>query len=527
MWRRALRQSALGAGLLGCRDHRDKDFSGGGTEMTTVEITSGSIRGSESDGVRAWLGVPYAAPPVGANRFRPPQPLEPWSEVRDALEYGPSCPQPSARPAGWTEESSLSEDCLYLNVWSPSADGRGRPVMVWIHGGGYAIGSGSWPLYDGAALARRGDVVVITVNHRLGPFGYLHLAEVAGAEFAASGNNGMLDLVAVLRWVRDNAAAFGGDPGNVTIFGESGGGAKVSCLLAMPDARGLFHRAAIQSGPGLRVSSPGSADRSARALLEQLDIAPDKVSDLWSKSAEEILAATAKMGPAGGMAGGFSPVLDGTVIPAHPVDALADGSAADVPVLIGCNQDEGAGGLPAELDEAGLRERLSGFEDEDVERILSTYRALFPQASELDVLSYATTDSSMRLGSTRLAEAKLRAGGTPVFTYFFTYAMAGRAGHGYEIAFVFDNIREPITRPSVSRQRLADQMSEAWIAFARDGDPAHAELDKWNAYSVPERSTMVFGRDGGSLESDPSAEARELWETLPAPTRPLALFGRR
>ena len=196
--------------------------------------------------------------------------------------------------------------------------------------------------------------MVITVNHRLGPFGYLHLAEFGGAEFAASGNNGMLDLVAVLRWVHDNAAVFGGDPGNVTIFGESGGGAKVSCLLAMPDARGLFHRAAIQSGPGLRVGSAESAGRSARSLLGHLGIAPERIEDLWSVSPEAILAATAQMGPAGGMAGGFSPVLDGSVVPAHPVDALADGRAADVPVLIGCNQDEGAGGLPAELDEAGL-----------------------------------------------------------------------------------------------------------------------------------------------------------------------------
>lgn len=495
--------------------------------MTTVEIASGPIRGTESDGVRVWKGVPYAAPPVGANRFRRPQPVEPWSATRDALDYAPSCPQPSTRPPGWSGETLLSEDCLYLNVWSPSSDGEKRPVLVWIHGGGYSIGSGSWPLYDGAALARRGEAVVVTVNHRLGPFGYLHLAELGGAEFAASGNNGMLDLVEVLRWVRDNAAVFGGDPGNVTIFGESGGGAKVSCLLAMPDARGLFHRAAIQSGPGLRVSSPESAGRSARALLDHLGVAPERIGELWSASSEDILAATAQMGPAGGMAGGFSPVLDGTVVPAHPVDALADGSAADVPVLIGCNQDEGAGGLPAELDEAGLRERLSGFSDEHAAEIVGTYRALFPQASALDVLSYATTDGSMRLGSTRLAEAKLRAGGSPVFTYFFTYAMAGRAGHGYEIAFVFDNIREPIARPSPSRQRLANQMSEAWIAFARDGDPAHADLDKWPAYTVPERSTMVFGREGGALEPDPSAAARELWDRLPAPSRPLALFGRR
>jgi para-nitrobenzyl esterase len=472
-----------------------------------VTTTAGDLRGAEIDGIKVFKGVPYAAPPMGPNRWRPPQPVAPWSGVRDALDLPPSCPQPTQRPTGWSQEQATSEDCLYLNVWTPGlGDGR-RPVMVWIHGGGYSIGSGSWPLYDGAALARRGDVVVVTVNHRLGPFGYLHLGELAGDDYAASGNNGQLDLVAVLEWVRDNVGGFGGDPGNVTVFGESGGGAKISTLLAMPPARGLFHRAAIQSGPGVRVGSVEGGTKAARALLDNLGITD--VGELWSVPADKLLSATS-----GGMGrGGFRPVLDGTVVTGHPAEALADGTATDVPVLIGCNRDESAGALPAELDDAGLRERLAVFGADRVDEIVDVYRNAYPDIAPLDLLSYVLTDSRMRAGSITLAEAKVKGTASPVFMYFFTYAMAGRAGHGYEIQFVFDNVREPVARPSASRQQLADVMSEAWLAFARDGDPGHAGMAKWPGYSPPERATMIFGRDDCEVVDDPDAAARELWST--------------
>lgn len=481
--------------------------------MTEVRArtTAGQLRGAETEGIRAFKSVPYAAPPVGANRWRAPQPVQPWTGVRDALDLPPSCPQPTRRPAGWTQEQATSEDCLYLNVWTPAVgDGGRRPVMVWIHGGGYSIGSGSWPLYDGTALARRGDVVVITVNHRLGPFGYLHLGELAGEEYASSGNNGQLDLVAVLEWVRDNVANFGGDPGNVTVFGESGGGAKISTLLAMPAARGLFHRAAIQSGPGVRVGSVEGATKAARRLLESLDIPESRVDDLWSVPPAKLLEA------GGGIGGGLRPLLDGRSVTGHPVEALADGTAIDVPVLIGCNRDESAGSLPAELDEAGLRERLAVFGEEHVDEIVAVYRDAHPDASVIDLLSFVLTDSRMRGGSIRLAEAKTRGTSSPVFMYFFTYDMAGRAGHGYEIQFVFDNVRQPVARPSASRQHLADVMSEAWLAFARDGDPGHAGLSKWPAYTVPERATMIFGRGECAAVTDPDAATRELWATMPA-----------
>ncbi len=489
-------------------------------DSSVAATQHGLLRGERRDGVHRFAGVPYAAPPVGPNRFRPPQPLEPWSGEREALELAPSCPQPTQRPPGWPQEHATDEDCLYLNVWTPGvADGAARPVMVWFHGGGYAIGSGSWALYDGANLARRGDVVVVTVNHRLGPLGYLHLDGLVGdrlapEEAASSGNNGLLDLVAALEWVRDHAAAFGGDPGNVTIMGESGGGAKVSTLLAMPRARGLFHRGIIQSGPGLRVTKVERATAAARDVIAAIG-ADEDPSLLWSVPVERLVDASAAAGRMG-----LSPVLDGVVVPEHPVDALSDGTAADVPVIVGCNRDEGAGSLPHDLDDEGLRARLAGLartDDESVvDRIVRTYRQVHPDATPLDHLSFAITDQRMRAGSIALADAKSKGSTTPVWQYFFTYELGGRAGHGYEIAFCLDNLGVGGTPPSPARQALADAMSEAWLAFARHGDPAHDGLSDWPAYTVPDRATMIFGRDERIVVNDPSRATRELWGELAA-----------
>lgn len=485
----------------------------------TAEITSGRVRGRDNGGVAGFLGIPYASPPVGANRFRPPRPVERWAGTRDALSYGPSCVQPARRPTGWSNEPSLSEDCLYLNVWTPSTGEGSRPVMVWIHGGGYSIGSGSWPLYDGTALARRGDVVVVTLNHRLGPFGYLHLGAVAGEEFATSGNNGQLDLLAALEWVRDNISTFGGDPTNVTVFGESGGGAKITTLLAMPAASGLFQRAVIQSGPGLRATKPDRAEATTQTFLDSLGIGKDNLDELWSVPAERLI------GEGSGLDSpmALGPVVDGVVLPKNPYRALEDGSAHDVPVVVGCNADEGAGGLPAELDDQGLRARLGRFGEEHVDEILEVYRGLFPDASNLDILSYAITDSGMRAGSIRLAEQKGKGSTTPTYMYFFTYQLAGRAGHGYEIQFIFDNVGEDA---SERRRACVEAMSDAWLAYAHTSDPKHDGLATWPAYEVPRRATMVFGREGAEVVDDPSGTARELWDRLPPPPRGLGL-GRR
>jgi para-nitrobenzyl esterase len=485
---------------------------------------AGQVRGIDLGGALAFKGLRYAAPPVGERRFAPPAPVEPWSGVAGAVELGPSCPQPQQRPAGWSHELLEDEDCLRLNVWTPALDGARRPVMVWFHGGGYAIGSGSWPVYDGANLARRGDVVTVTVNHRLGALGYLHLASLGGPELASSGTVGMQDLVAALRWVRDNIAAFGGDPGNVLVFGESGGGAKVSTLLAMPSARGLFHRAAIQSGPGRYVLTAEQGADVAATLLSKLGIARDAtaVAALRALPVSELVAAASSLGDASGSGRrmGLSPVLDGEIIPVHPADALMSGHAPDVPLLIGTNFDEASMWLgadpaltdPSQLTFEQLPARLGIYGDRAT-HLLTEYRASRPDAPAIDLLLAINSDATMRVPSIKLAEKRLRgANQAPVWMYLFCWAAGPlRSGHGFELAFVFDNVHEPVLYPSPSRQELADRMSDAWIAFARAGDPNHDDLPEWRPYDLETRATMLFDRGKCELAPDPWGRERRAW----------------
>jgi para-nitrobenzyl esterase len=352
-------------------------------------------------------------------------------------------------------------------------------------------------------------VVVITVNHRLGALGYLHLGEILGEEFAASGNNGMLDIAQALEWVRDNAASFGGDPHNVTVFGESGGGVKVSLLHVMPRARGLFHRAIVQSGPGTRVQPVSAATKAARNLLEALGITADEArTRLWELPVETIVNAPVKeTGPLG-----FSPVLDGTVIVSHPGRALSDGSATDVPMLIGSNEDEYFGADIGEDDDA-LHEALARFGEEHVDEIVKVYRTASPGMSSSMIVRRAGTDSGMGSGTVTMTECKVAGTNTPVWTYFFTFQLGGRAGHGYEIPFVFDNL-EAVFPATESRQKLADEMSDSWIAFARSGDPNHPGLPAWPSYTLERRATMTFNRGECLVVDDPAPEARELWSRI-------------
>jgi para-nitrobenzyl esterase len=490
-----------------------------------VSTRSGTVAGAELDrGILAFKGMRYAESPTGARRFLPPAPLVPWDGIFDASAFGPSCPQPRTRPTGWSHEVSEDEDCLRLNVWTPRTEASRRPVMLFLHGGGFAIGSGSWPVYDGARLALRGDVVVVTVNHRLGPLGYLQLGALGGPELATSGSAGMQDLVAALGWVRDNIAAFGGDPGNVMIFGESGGGAKVCSLLAMPQAKGLFHRAAIQSGAARYLLTPEQGDNTARAYLDKLGVRADQgaVAALRALPASDLIAAAGSLGGVDVSMGrmGFSPVVDGRVIAHHPAHALSQGHAPDVPLLIGTNFDEATLWLSAEpaltdpsrLSHEALPARLANFGDR-VPGLLAAYKASRPEAPAIDLLLAINSDATMRVPTIKLAQKKLGGPGqAPVWMYLFCWAAGPlRAGHGFELAFVFDNVHEPVLHASPSRQQLADRMSDAWIAFARAGDPNHDGLPRWPAYDTAARATMLFDRGTCQVQNDPWGGERQAW----------------
>jgi para-nitrobenzyl esterase len=495
------------------------------TSDVIVETTAGKVRGANVNGIRTFRGVPYGASTAGPGRFLPPRRPQPWSGVRDALDLGPQCPQ---LPGFKTPEIQLmqnlsagpsSEDCLVLNVWTPGTDSAKRPVMFWLHGGGFQFGSGGQPFFDGANLARRGNVVTITINHRLGCLGYLHLADLGGPEYATSGNVGMLDAIAALEWVRDNIERFGGDPENVMIFGESGGGSKVSVLLGMPAAKGLFHRAAIESGPALTATSRESAARTATAFLGVLGLDKTELDRLKTIPVGRLIEAQSLT------RGGFSPVHDGDVIPANMFDPVATNLSEDVPLLIGSNKDEGTFLLQRDdelftLDESGLRTRVENFaggSEEAATRVIDVYRRAYPDASPTDRWVQIYTDRQMRMRSITLAERKAALKKAPVYMYFFAWDTVGFGGkyktlHMAEIPFVFDNIAaaDTMTHGLPEATALAAKVSEAWIAFARSGQPASPGLPAWPAYSADNRATMILDTRP-RVEVDPAHDLRTFW----------------
>lgn len=509
-----------------------------------AETTAGQICGFMEREVFAFKGVPYGASTGGNRRFLPPKPVEPWTGVRYAGDYGPICPQighlvDESRPYTYVRTEGhirylpQSENCLVLNVWTPAVgDGGKRPVMVWLHGRGFAQGAGSETQYNGARLAKRGNVVVVTINHRLNLFGHLHLADIAGEEFAGSGIAGMLDAVLALQWVRDNIEVFGGDKDRVMVFGESGGGAKVCTLLAMPAAKGLFHRAAIQSGAGLRGVEAKDASDIAERLLAVLDIKKNEIDKLQKMPAQQLLDALDKLpgrpvvigsGLPTGAIMSFSPVVDDKYMPAHPFDPVAAPTGVSVPVIVGTNLDESATFLAADprrrrLLDTELRQRLIPLCGDRVDSIIAVYRKSRPSATPWDLLIGIQSEWARR-SSILLAERKAAAGGAPVFMYLVTYQsdfLGGlfKAGHGIEIAYVFDVVDDvPYAGARSDRYDFTAAMSDAWIAFARSGNPSHPGIPKWEPYTVKGRATMLFDVPS-RLVNDPFREELKAWEGM-------------
>jgi len=508
-----------------------------------VETADGKLRGAVSGGIHAFKGIPYGAPTGGGNRFMAPRPPATWAGVRDALDYRGHAPQLPGRPErrpelrtilGPADATPEGEDCLSLNVWTPGlGDGGQRPVMVWLHGGAFAYGSGNRAVTEGANLARRGDVVVVSVNHRLNIFGFLHLADIGGERFAHSGNAGMLDQIAALEWVRDNIAGFGGDPGNVTIFGESGGGGKVSVLLAMPAAQGLFHRAVIQSGATLRVSTRERGNALAEAVLKELGIPHGDCARLQDVPAATLAAAIAPSSRAAGPRAlplldryDFGPVVDGADLPAQPFDPEAPAISDGIPLLIGGTREESGFFLGDDdevwnraVTEASLRRRIGAVAGADGDRVVDLYRTLRPGASREDVLIGALTGSNFWVRSVLLAERKAMRGKAPVYMYSLDWrspACDGRlqAHHAMDLPFVFDTPDLPdTTKDAPGAAELAATVSATWATFARNGNPANPALPDWPTYTAENRATMVFDRDC-RVVTDPDRDARLLWQKI-------------
>jgi para-nitrobenzyl esterase len=486
---------------------------------TIVESAYGKLQGEQIDGVFAWKGVPFAKPPVGSLRFRAPELPDSWEGIRDATSFSPVAPQTQREIMEFfgNDVSNMNEDCLYLNVWSPGADNKKRPVMVWIHGGAFVSGSGSSSWYDGASFAAQGDVVVVTINYRLGILGFLHLGEIGGAEYATSGNCGILDQVAALKWVQDNIAAFGGDPNNVTVFGESAGAMSIGVLLGFPSAQGLFHKAILQSGAAANVHSAATATKVAGHLLAALQVEQTNLSKLEELPVEQLIQAS-DLVPAMSL----GPVIDGISLPRHPEEAVADGSVKDVSILIGTNKDEYNifSVFDPEWKNADETKVTKLFEKTFgplVPVISNTLAANKPLSQEL--FNKILTTSIFTYPAQKLSELQVKQG-APVWMYRFdwetkVFGGALKATHALEIPFVFNTLQMPntenFTGSSPDRQLVADQMHQAWINFARNGNPNTENLPEWPRYDVIERSTMIFNIES-TVVNDPNREERIIWE---------------
>lgn len=543
-----------GSSVLGTRCYAWRQGEAG--ETVEVKTAYGRLRGKRTGDLITFKGIPYAGSVSGENRFKAPPPLEPWTGVRDAFTPGPPSFQ-SPRPSFGKEEPFPSENCLVLNIWTPAVDQRRRPVMFYNHGGGFVIGSGSTWYQDGSNLARKYNVVVVATNHRLGLFGYLFLADLAGEEYATSGNQGIFDIVAGLKWVHENIEAFGGDPENVMVFGESGGGAKTSCIYALPAAKDYFNKASIESGPGVHMCPRDIATETAKMVLNELGLSEKEVLKLKEVPAQKLLEVQGSLAKKSAMGlslsagrkgmvvsrpGAFTPVVDGTYLPHHPFDPTAPAISRDKPLMVGSNKDEMAFFLFERKDteaftltNESLSSRLKKEFGTNSERILATYRKSRPNASPADLYVAIATARAFWLGSIEIAEKKYEQKAAPVYMYMFVhgsnFTIPGTnhqlgAAHATEIWYKFDNVDldppkgapgPPLIGDDPERETAALNMSEMWTTFARTGRPGAKGQPTWPAYDTKTRTTMMIDAQCKVL-NDPRGQELAMWDSISAST---------
>lgn len=500
--------------------------------FSEVETSCGKIMGLRHGAIHQFKGVPYGASTAGANRFCPPQAVKRWAGVRECIGYGFAAPQFSAFSPGnmiyayarllhadlQSAIGGMSEGCLCLNIWTPSLrDGAKRAVVLSIHGGGFGIGSGNLSMYDGAALAELGDVVVVTVNHRLNAFGFLELAGVDESEEAAfSSVAGLMDIVAALEWVKENIEAFGGDASNVTVVGQSGGGWKTSALLGAPSAKGLFHKAVVQSGSLLRVQTREQCARVTHALLKKLDLPSADLHRLQTVPWHRLVHAAARVSMLE-----FWPTLDGAFLPRHPFDPVAPEASADVPLMVSSTLEDASYVYPnADIGDAEVSVELVRRFDDAAPRILKLYREAFPDKAAFLLLGQIVTDATFRRYESLQADRKVVRGGASVYAYRWdhaTPAFNGRLGatHGIDVSAMFYNVHEAAFGAGLGEgPRLAHLLASSFLAFSKFGNPNAGAISDWKPYDMAGRATMIFDRET-RCESDPQKAFREFWAGMP------------
>jgi para-nitrobenzyl esterase len=561
--RKFLSQASMAVACGAALSHRPLLADSAKQSFVEVETIYGRIRGLKQDRLETFKGIPYAGSVSGVNRFKGAPPLQPWTGVREALKFGPPSIQTPLRPYFGVTEPMPAEDCLFLNVWTPQADGRRRPVMFYSHGGGFTNGSAGAAYQDGGNLARTWDVVVVATNHRLGLMGFLYLEELGGAEYATSGNQGMLDIRDGLKWVHENIEAFGGDPNNVMIFGESGGGAKTSCLYAMPSAEPYFNKASIESGPGIRMTPRDVATETTLMTLKQLGLEKNEWRKLLEVPTDRLMTTQVEVGKqsnggpmtlrggrkgisGGDRPGGFAPVVDGTILPYNPFDPVAPAISKDKPLIVGTNHDEAEFFFLASgnkdvfnMTDAGLKARLDKEYGKTAGEILDTYRKSRPEASPAQIYVAIATAQMMGIGAMTIAERKYAQHGAPVYMYIFQHKLGitipgthYKLGtpHAVEIPYKFDIIKPESANSSrtgeeanpmasmmevtgESGRQAAHNMSEMWSTFARTGHPGAKGQPNWPAYDTAKRATMEIDAQCKVVD-DPYSIERRLWERL-------------